>query len=411
MHLLLLTPQLPYPPQQGTSLRNLHMLRGLAARFTVDLLSFREGGQPEQPDDMGPLPDLCRQIVTVSAPQRSTGQRVGRMLTDTRPDMGHRLQSTPYETALSEMLATNAYNGVQVEGIELARYLPIVRALRPEATLVFDDHNAEAELQYRAMRTDLPHPRRWPAAAYSAVQTRRLRRFEAWACRTADAVVAVSQADAAHLQTLVPELEPVVIPNCIDVHDYALDNVSDPPRFDLLLTGKMDYRPNIDAVLWFAREIWPLVRASRPETTWAVVGQQPHARLNEVKELPGVTVTGRVPHIQPYLAGASVFIMPYRLGSGTRLKLIEAMAASRAIVSTTIGAEGYPVAHGEPLLLADDPDWFANAVLDLLDNPEKRAKLGRAAQAFAQQYDWRTVTRPVVDLYARSIARGSPSSG
>lgn len=401
MQILVLTPQHPFPPQQGTSLRNLHMLRGLAAHYTVDLLSFREEGQAVDEAEWGPLPELCREIYTVPAPQRTTGRRLWRMVRDPQPDMGHRLQSAIYQTVLRDLLAATAYDGVQIEGIELARYMPLVRRLRPEATLLFDDHNAEAELQYRAMRTDLPNPRRWPAAAYSAVQTRRLREFEAWACQTADTVVAVSPADAAHLRALVPGLEPLVVPNCIDVGNYAVEHIPDPPRFDLLLTGKMDYRPNIDAVLWFAREIWPRVRRERPETTWAVVGQQPHARLDAVRDMRGVTVTGRVPEIQPYLAGAQVFIMPFRLGSGTRLKLIEAMASGRAIVSTAIGAEGYPVIHNEHLLLADDPAGFAAAVLELLKNPEKRAHLGRTAQAFAQQYDWRMVTRPVVEVYRR----------
>jgi glycosyltransferase involved in cell wall biosynthesis len=263
-----------------------------------------------------------------------------RLFTDRRPDMAHRLYSRAFEAALIEVLAGERFDVVQIEGIELAWLMPLIHLHSPAGRIVFDDHNAEAELQRRAFLTDVGNPRRWVAALYSWIQAGRLRRYERWACRTADAVVVVSQADAGHIQALDANLSVTVIPNCIDVTDYQTDSRPGDPRFDLVFSGKMDYRPNIDAVLWFAREIWPLIRRERPETTWAIVGQKPHARLDWVKELPGVTVTGWVEAVQPYLAGAAVYIMPFRLGSGTRLKMIEAMAAGKAIVSTAVGAEG-----------------------------------------------------------------------
>ncbi|MFO7680125.1 MAG: glycosyltransferase [Chloroflexota bacterium] len=443
-NLLLLTPQLPYPPHQGTSLRNFHIIRGLAARHTITLLSFLEDNQTVDPEANKPLFDLCAQVGTVPVPARSKWKRLWQMASTRLPDMAHRLYSAEFEAKLRQFLAENRFDVVQVEGIELARYMTTVRALSPQSKLVFDDHNAEAELQRRNMETDAAHPRRWPAAAYSWVQVGRLEKFEAWACGTADWVTAVSAADVVHLQKLLQRKEakkqrsPIsAIPNCIDVTSYqtppqnsSLRQAQDrlfipstssrqalppfdklrtspssfilPPSsfsFDLVFSGKMDYRPNVDAVLWFADAVWPLILAERPLTTWAIVGQKAHARLERLRSLPGVTLTGWVESVQPYLAGAGVYVMPFRIGSGTRLKLIEAMASGLAIVSTPIGAEGFPVSNNRELVLAETPQELATAVLYLLDHPDERQKLGQAAVQFARQYDWRQVIPAFEAIY------------
>ena len=404
--ILLLTPQLPYPPHQGPSLRNFHIIRGLARHHQLRLLSYLEPDQEADTAATSPLASLCVSIDTVPVPQRSLAQRLVRLFTDPLPDMGHRLQSPAFDTALRELLSRHPVDIVQIEGIELARMIPIIRQVRPQSRILFDDHNAEAELQRRAFLTDLRLPRRWPAAAYSLIQTRRLRRFEAWACREADWVTVVSERDAEHLRDLVPELQPHVIPNSLDLKPYAhLSAGSDTPRFDVLFLGKMDYRPNIDAALWFGREMWPRILAERPGATWGIVGQQPHPRLDELRDLPGVTITGRVPDILPYLAGASVLVMPFRMGSGTRLKLIEAMAAGKAVVSTPLGTEGYPVEDGVHLRLEAEAVPFAKTVLELLFQPTQRVALGRAAQTLAAAYDWRQVTTRFDALYAAPSSR------
>jgi sugar transferase (PEP-CTERM/EpsH1 system associated) len=399
MKILILTPQLPYPPQQGTSLRNFHIIRGLAERHEITLLSFLEENQTAEPQAIAPLRALCQQIETVAVPGRSLAVRLWQLVSSRLPDMAHRLYSPLFALALRRLLAENHFDVVQVEGIELARYMDAIR-IANKTRLVFDDHNAETELQRRNFLTDLNQPRRWPAAAYSWVQVRRLRRFERWACVTADAVVAVSETDRDHLQSLLPNLQsPIsVIPNCIDTQTYQQPVT--PLSFDLLFSGKMDYRPNVDAVLWFADEVWPLICRRRPSTTWVIVGQKPHERLYRLRGLPGVTMTGWVESIRPYLAGAQVVIMPFRIGSGTRLKLIEAMAAGRAIVSTPVGAEGFPVRHGDHLLLAETAEEMAAAVLQLLDRPEKQKHLGKMAQEFVQQYDWRHVVPKFEELYS-----------
>lgn len=404
MRILVLTPQLPYPPHQGTSLRNYHILRGLAERHVITLLSFVDAGQAVDEEAIQPLLALCERMRTVPAPPaRTHAQRLGQLLTSRRTDIEQRLRSDVFDIALRRLLSETQFDVVQIEGLELAPRMATVREAQPRARLVFDAHNAETALQERALEADRGNWRRLAAFGYSWVQVGRLRRLERWACLTADGVTAVSENDRAQLEQLAPALRGQihVIPNCLDVASYDLTGVVVPPecRFDLLFSGKMDYRPNIDAVLWFADAVWPRIVAHRPQTTWAIVGQKPHPRLERLRQLPGVTVTGWVEEVRPYLAGTAVYVMPFRVGSGTRLKLIEAMAARKAIVSTRLGAEGFPARHEQELLLIDDPAAMATAVLTLLDDPDERVRLGAAAHQFAQQYDWRRVIPRFEALY------------
>jgi glycosyltransferase involved in cell wall biosynthesis len=408
--ILILTPQLPYPSHQGTSLRNFHIIRGLAERHEITLLSFLENNQTDDPAAIEPLLALCA-VHTVPVPARSTAQRLWQLVSTRRPDMAHRLYSESFAAELRRLLAANRFDIVQVEGIELARYMGIIRAISPASKIVFDDHNAEAELQRRNFLTDLGNPRRWPAAAYSWVQVGRLRRFERWAMGMADGVTAVSQTDKLTLEKLLDGTRMntdkhgliTVIPNCIDVGEYVdLADLGKSARsiaFDLVFIGKMDYRPNVDAVLWFVDEVWPGIVVERPSTQLAIVGQKPHPRLERLRDVPGITLTGWVESVTPYLLETAVFIAPFRIGSGTRLKLIEAMAAAKAIVSTPIGAEGFAVENGRELVLAETAGEMGTAVLHLLNHPEERERLGQNARQFARQYDWRQVIPRFDELY------------
>ena len=398
-HILMLTPQLPYPPQQGTSLRNLHMLRALAQSHQVSLLSFSEG---ELSLGLEPLESVCRVLPPVRVLARSSADRIRQLATNSLPDVAQRLRNPEFSDSLIRALTTDSYQAVQVEGLELGPYIELVRRYGPAAHIVLDCHNAETELQRRAMQVDFHTPSRWPVALYSGLQIGRLARFEKWATQQADAILAVSRSDRAQLAKIggVEEERIRVVPNTIDIAEYERRWPSTPEvTFDLVFTGKMDYRPNVDAVLWFARHVWPEIRRARPHTTWAIVGQRPHPRLERLRAEKGITLTGRVPHIQPYLAGASVCIMPLRIGSGTRLKLIEAMASGVPVISTTLGAEGFDVSDGRELLFADTPQQWIATILQLLADEEQRAMLSEAAKQFAARYDWRRIIPLVSQLY------------
>jgi glycosyltransferase involved in cell wall biosynthesis len=338
------------------------------------------------------------------------GQRLKDLFLSPLPDMAQRLPSAKFREVLADILRHEDLDVVEVEGIELAQYLfqtAESRGDRRRPLLVFDDHNAEYVLQQRAFETDVRQPGRWIGAAYSFVQWRRLRRYERAACQAADRVVAVSGTDAEAIKNLVPGLEPAIVPNGVDMAYYGatvepLEGDSGPREADLAFTAKMDFRPNVDAVLWFAREVLPLIRMQAPETCLWAVGRDPHSRLASLGTDSAVALTGWVEDVRPYIAGAGVYIVPLRMGGGTRLKVLEAMAMGKAIVSTSVGCEGFEVTSGRELVIADSPPAFAAAVLDLLQNRARRDELGAAARAFAWKYDWPLIVPQLEALYEES---------
>jgi sugar transferase (PEP-CTERM/EpsH1 system associated) len=398
--ILFLTPQLPFPPEQGTALRNYNLIAQVARRHDVALLSF---GEPSA--DPGPLAQLCHPLCLVPAPRRTLRRRLWDLLRSRRPDMALRLASPAYADALRALLRQESFDLIQVEGLEMAPYAELVRGwLGPRAPkMILDAHNAEYLLQRRALETDLRLPARWPAALYSWIQWRRLRAFERAACRRADGLVAVSEADAQALKALDDTLCPLVVPNGVDLERYHPGLPDSLPLHHpaVVFTGKMDFRPNVDAALWFYRRCWPLVRRAVPEAHFYVVGKQPHPRLASLRADPSVTLTGYVPDILPYFGGADVYVAPLRMGGGTRLKILEAMAAGLPLVSTTLGAEGIALIPGEHALLADTPAQMAEAVITLLRDGARARVLGMAARRFVElHYSWEKIAPRLEALYA-----------
>lgn len=419
--ILILTPQLPVPPQlltgtsQGTTIRNYHLIAGLAQRHTVHLASFATPDDPAIRDGSSQVLDalraLCGRVELAPQPVRSLVARARDTLLRSRPDMALRLESPLMRQKIGRMMqeAAEGYDVVQIEGLEMAPYVfgagagPFFSSPGKPLT-VFDDHNAEYVLQQRTFLTDLRRPRRWIAAAYSFVQWRKLIAYERRVCRAVDRVVAVSDVDREALQRLVPELEVAVVPNGVDL-EFLRPGVV-PPLADLrqpalVFTGKMDYRPNVDAVLWFVDAVLPLIRAELPTAHFYVVGQKPHPRLASLADHPAVTLTGRVPDVRPYIAGAGVYVVPLRIGGGTRLKVLEAMAMGQAIVSTRLGCDGFPFQDGREVLFADEPAGFAAQVLRLLRDREAAAQLGRRAREYvAAHFGWEAIVPRLEAVYS-----------
>ena len=401
MNLLFLTPQLPYPPEHGGALRAYNLIRVLAQRHAVTLLSFVRS--PADLDRAGPLRDCCRRIETVPAPLRSPRQRALSVFLSPEPDLALRLVSVEFQARLDALLRESHFDVLQIEEIMLARY-GLALNVAPRPRLVFDTYNAEYVLQQRAFETDARDPRRWAGALYSLIQWRKLRAYEARVCRYFDCTVVVSEADAVALRALDPALPLAVVPNGVDVAHYAdyVPGAGDPtlPPASLVFTGKMDFRPNVDAVLWFVESVLPIIQRQVPGARFYVVGQSPTPRVQALAANPGVIVTGRVPDVRPYIAGAAVYVVPLRIGGGSRLKVLEALAMGRAVVSTSLGGEGYPLTAGRELLVADEPAEFARAVVELLRDPVRRAELGRAGQKFAaERYDWGVIAPLLEGVY------------
>lgn len=425
--LLILTPQLPVPPHaltgfsQGTTIRNFNLIAQLARRHSITLVAFAapqpDNGKTEaetaQPTEMiATLQPYCEEIITAAPPVRPLYRRAMQTLLHPLPDMALRLASPEMRHRLHALLSERpaAFDVIQVEGIEMAPYIePLPAPLHSRRRrgagprLIFDDHNAEYVLQQRACLTDLRRPSRWAAAAYSWVQWQKLARYERRICRAADHVVAVSEADRAALQRLTPGLAVTVVPNGVDLDFYRPGVVPPAPEVGpnaLVFTGKMDYRPNVDAMLWFGEQVLPLIRSAEPDVHLYIVGQQPHPRLAALTRQPGVTITGRVPDTRPYIAAAAVYIVPLRIGGGTRLKVLEALAMGQAIVSTRLGCDGFTFEDGREVRFADEPAAFAAAVIGLLRDREAAARLGAAGRAYVTaHFSWQAIVPTLEALY------------
>ncbi len=399
--ILFLTPQLPYPPHQGTAIRNWHIIRHVAAGRQVDVLSF--AADPAKAlAQAEPLTALCRRVEALPAPTRSTRRRLADMARG-HADMARRLHSDAFAERFHAWLH-DGYDVVQAEGIEMAPYL-LQLARNGGPRRIYDAHNAEALLQQRNFLTDARRPARWVASAYSLVQWRRLAALERRLAGEVNRVIAVSDADASALRALAPAFDPVVIPNGVDTTYYdpvPTDN-ADAPTLPLdadwlVFTGKLDYRPNIEACRWLVEVVMPLIWRDAPNTRVALVGRDP---APAVQALAGdrVVLSGWVPDTRPFIRQAAVYVVPLRVGGGTRLKLLEALAMGRAVVSTTQGAEGVDVQ--DAAVLKDTPQDFAAAVVSLLRDPARRATLGQAARRLAvSRYDWAAILPSLDAVYA-----------
>lgn len=398
MRILIVTASLPYPLASGGAIRVYGMIKGLHEAGHQITLAALHDGQPAP--ESTPLAEYCAQIITAPPPQRSKSQRLRDLILTRTPDIAKRLYSDAFAQKLRALLQSERFDIVQCEAIEAACYMPIIRQAQPQAKLVFDTFNAEYMLQRVIFDIDRREPKRLPLAVYSWIQAGRIERYEGAMCRLADGVIAVSPEDADALRALDHSTPIHIMPSGIFVDDYAKESASLDLGRAVIFSGKMDYRPNVDAALWFARDIYPHIKAQVADVRWWIVGQQPHPRLEPLRVDPSITITGRVDAVQPYLTSATVYAAPLRMGSGTRLKLLEAMASGCAIVATSIAASGLLPEVKAAMRIADSETAFAEQVTALLNDPITRATLGAAArQQVAAFYDWSVLIPRLLRVY------------
>jgi glycosyltransferase involved in cell wall biosynthesis len=254
--------------------------------------------------------------------------------------------------------------------------------------VVLFEHNVEHMIWKRLYEVE---KRRWRRALLS-LEWRKMQRYEAEACARAGLTVAVSEADRTLLAVGAPGADIRTIPTGVDTSYFHSNGAVEAPAA-LVFTGSMDWYPNEDAIMYFMDAILPEVRREVPGVSLAVVGRDPTDRLRAAGAAAGVRVTGTVADVRPYVAEASVYVVPLRVGGGTRLKIFEALAMGKAVVSTRVGAEGLPIVSDRHFLQADSPADFARAVVSLLKDPGRRRALGMAGRRLVEErYSWTEVT-------------------
>lgn len=403
---LFLSQLVPYPPDAGAKVRSYYLLRYLAQRYAITLLAFSR--PDDRPEAIQHLRQYCEQVITV--PIHRTKIRDLRMLAasilsgesfiirrDTVPEMN---------AQINQLMASNSYDYVHADQLWMAQYGIHAKqaAYNQKPCIILDEHNACFQIYQRLAENETnPLKRRLWAREWPALQ-----RFEVQACASFDRVVTVTTEDREILQGLVGRSDVDAdqakrgtkfdtIPICVDVESIQPVTPKSGSQ-DTLHLGTMFWMPNVEGVLWFAREVWPSVRQHFPKATFTVVGKNPPASIRELAEpsqqgsSSGIVVTGYVADPQPYLENAAVFVVPLFSAGGMRVKIVDGWRWGLPIVSTTIGAEGIRYRDGENILIADSPEDFARAVLRVLSEPDLAQCLRQNGRRWVEEhYDWQKV--------------------
>jgi glycosyltransferase involved in cell wall biosynthesis len=347
----------------------------------------------------------CREVVLVPNPCGREGitKRLLqlRSLASTRSFERLRVTLPALQQSLDRVLRARRFDVVNLEFPYLGHYdLRRAPPGQKPPHIVVDSHEIAYDLARQFARADGNIGRR----LYAGANWRKLRREELRTYRNADGVYLCSAADELRLLQQVPGVRTAVIPNATDL-EYYQPRPTDPPPdgCTVVYFGLLATVPNVDGVTHFARSIWPRIAAAHPKARWKIIGGRPPPSLLALAG-PRVELTGFVPDLRPHLAAATAVVVPLRLGGGTRLKIVEAMAMGKAIVSTTLGAEGIEAVPGRDFLVEDEPATFADAVNRLLAEPDLAARIGQSARQLAvDQYSWTGAAQALEGFYRRVL--------
>jgi glycosyltransferase involved in cell wall biosynthesis len=381
---LFVVPEAPYPTRGGGALRSASLLEYLARRYDVDVIVFREPGA-EDPTPLFP-PGTARRVHVLelghhrkdacSRAVRNSGRLARRV-----PPLVDRFAG--FDDRMAALVHGQNYQVAAIEHFWCARYWEQVAPV--SARTVLDLHNIESVLHERCARSD-----RGAGALAHEMFSRFARDLEAQWLPRYDCLLTASAADAQRAQAISPGSRISVYPNAIPL--VPRPNV--PEREMVVFSGNLEYHPNVSAVRFFRNEIWPILRDRWPSLVWRLAGKNPEEVRKYTSGDDRIELPGPMENAIEEIAAARVVVVPLLAGSGTRFKIIEAWAAGRAVVSTTIGAEGLPARHGENLLIANTPREFADAVSLLLAAPDLRAEIGVTGRAlYESEFIWENAWR------------------
>jgi polysaccharide biosynthesis protein PslH len=376
------------PPDTGGKIRSYNILRHLAEDHAVTFFTFYAAHWNDIHAELSQLFHRSIPIPMDLPPPRGAAELLDyatqlfsrepyNLSKYCRPFVGKKLQA---------LLAEEQYDVILCDFLSAAGVIP----WNWSGPKVLFAHNVEAEIwrrHFEVARNPL-----WKVLSWR--EWKRMEAAERRYLQQADHVLAVSENDQDAFARFLDPRKLTVIPTGADTEFFKPSTEKEASN-SLVFTGSMDWLPNEDGIVYFVNEILPLILRRAPDAKLSVVGRKPSSRLQELASRnPNIQLTGRVEDVRPYLASGAVFIVPLRIGGGTRLKIFEAMAMAKAVVSTSIGAEGLPVKNGEHLLVADDPASFAESTLRLLGDAPQRAQIGQAARRLIEEnYSWAMVAK------------------
>ncbi|WP_010163666.1 TIGR03087 family PEP-CTERM/XrtA system glycosyltransferase [Sphingomonas sp. PAMC 26617] len=394
--ILFLGHRLPYPPNRGDKIRGYHIVQYLSARARVHLVAFADDRRDLDPSAKPEAMAGSRSVVWRG---KSQARAAIEALLSGKPVSQTAFDDAAIRAAVTDVLARHPIDTIYVFSSQMAQYLP--RNPRQRVVMDFVDMDSAKFDAYADTA-------RWPMRWLMRREARLLLRHDAAVARTAAASLFVSEAEAALFRTKTGLRHVHAIENGIDTRLFdpvASFVPADLPPHTIVFTGQMDYRPNIEAVLWFANEILPLIRARHPDAGFAIVGRAPTEAVVALADQPGVTVTGEVPDVRGWIAVAAVIVAPLKLARGVQNKVLEAMAMARPVVASVAAAEG--IDHAGAIRVGADGPAIAAAVIALLDDRSAADRLGLAARAQVEaRYSWEARLAPLDALMGLDLGPG-----
>ncbi len=384
--ILHLMPYLPTPPHFGGAMRMFHLLKHLHQRYQVYVIAYGDHG--DEDEFYQEFPALKDRSLILRRPDNGRRIRL-RQLQAFLSDHSYwytKTFSDQMQMAIDQVTTSIHFDVILFEFPMLGQF-----RFPKSATRIMDSHNVEYHLLQRmsAVKQDLFRK------LFYQRESQKIHREERQIAGSQDALFVTSAADAALFEELVPETPKIIIPNGVDTDFYRPFNGKSSSRKEttstLVFSGMMGYVPNYDGIMYFIEEIFPLIQQKRPSVRLRVVGKNPPEILKRKKNSQ-IEITGFVEDVRPYIHESDLYVVPLRMGGGTRLKILQAMAMKIPIVSTSIGAEGLDAIDGDHLLLRDHPKEFAEGVFELIENVSRRHKMAEKAYQFVkEEYDWRKI--------------------
>jgi sugar transferase (PEP-CTERM/EpsH1 system associated) len=404
LRILALTARPFYPADTGGRIRSSQLLERLSRLHRVTLFCFKTAD--DRPEDVDRMRACCSELVAVEWQETAkfTPRFYGELAASaasTLPYTVRKYRSTEMRRRVHERLAAAAFDMLLCDFLQ-----PSINCIDEAfAPKVLFQHNVEAVIQAR----QASHAANPLARAYLRLEAAKLARYERLASRAFDTCIMVSDDDCRTMQSNYGASNAVSIPTGVDVDYFQAAPEGREP--EIVFVGSMDWLPNQDAVAYFVDDILPRIRRRVP-ATFSIVGRNPPAAVQRYADRSYIRVTGTVPDVRPFVANAQVCVVPLRIGGGTRIKIFEALAMQKAVVSTAIGAEGLPVTHGDDILLADSPDDFAARVCEVLEQPDRRRRLGeKGRQLVSSRFTWDEAARRFSEICIQTVARRRKSAG
>jgi len=395
MRILQLTPRIPYPPDDGGKIGIFGITKYLALRgHEITLLSITSN----QNSDLSGLSEYCKVETVVMNTANSYLGMLFNLFSKT-PYTISKYHGRAVLNKLKDLLQKNRFDIVHVDHLHMAYYGKFIKE-KFGLPVVLREHNVESsiwERYYRGISNPL-------VKAYARFQFKKLYKYESRIVENFDQCFMITEKDKREIERMNPRVKASVIPAGVDTPYFHPMDVPIEP-YSIVSVASMDWLPNVEGILWFTT-IWPLVKEKIPQAKLYIVGKNPPAKIRDLAR-DDIIVTGFVKDVREYMAKAMVFIVPLRTGGGMRIKILNALAMGKAVVSTSVGCEGIDIENGKNIYIADTEEGFAERVIELLEDESKREELGKEGlKLVSQKYQWERIAERIEDEYKKILKRG-----